>query len=157
MARLYGLEVIRMASADVLPYDYEAYGKEITAYIEAARKRAQAEFGRQTPDFGEAVEAARKFQQAGAKMLDRQKDPRANLDQLNRMLQDAERALLLPKGLPNRPWYRHAIYAPGQYTGYAAVVIPGISEAIDAHDLERAKQQIVALSEALRSAARMLE
>lgn len=157
MARVYGLEIIRMANTDVLPLDYEAYGKEIAAYIEAARKKAQAEFGRHAPDFGDASEAARKFQQAGAKMLDRQKNPTGNLDDLNRRLRDAERALLLPSGLPNRPWYRHAIYAPGQYTGYAAVVIPGINEAIEAHDVERAKQQIVALSQALRRAARMIE
>jgi len=25
-----------------------------------------------------------------------------------------KRALLIPEGLPNRPWFRHAIYAPGQ-------------------------------------------
>ena len=38
MARIFGLEAIRMAGADVLPYDYEQYGKEIAAYIDTARK-----------------------------------------------------------------------------------------------------------------------
>ena len=42
--------------------------------------------------------------------------------------------MLSPAGLPNRPWYKHTIYAPGEYTGYAAVVIPGVNEAIDAKD-----------------------
>src|SRR6202041_4087774 len=31
MARIFGLEALRMAEADVLPYDYEEYGKEIAA------------------------------------------------------------------------------------------------------------------------------
>ena len=31
IARVYGLQVLRMAEADVLPYDYEAYGKEIAS------------------------------------------------------------------------------------------------------------------------------
>ncbi len=53
----------------------------------------------------------------------------------------AERALLLPQGLPRRPWFKHAIYAPGEFTGYAAVVIPGVNEAIDAEDLPRATAQ----------------
>ena len=36
MARVFGMEAVRMADADVLPYDYEEYGKEIAAYLEAA-------------------------------------------------------------------------------------------------------------------------
>ena len=76
---------------------------------------------------------------------------------LNQTLREAERALLIPDGLPNRPWFRHAIYAPGQYTGYAAVVIPGVNEAIDKHDLERTTAQIQVLADALNRAARVLE
>jgi len=49
--------------------------------------------------------------------------------------------VLIPEGLPNRPWYHHAIYAPGQYTGYAAVVISGVNEAIDAGDLHGPKSR----------------
>ncbi len=59
--------------------------------------------------------------------------------------------------MPNRPWYHHAIYAPGQYTGYAAVVIPGVNEAIDSKDLKRTEQQIAVLAAALQRAAAMLE
>jgi N-acetylated-alpha-linked acidic dipeptidase len=72
-------------------------------------------------------------------------------------LTDVERALLVPEGLPNRPWYRHSIYAPGEYTGYAAVVIPGVNEAIDKRDRDRAQQQINALTQALSRAANLLE
>ncbi len=41
MARVLGLEALHMASADVLPYDYELYGKEISAYIDNAREKAK--------------------------------------------------------------------------------------------------------------------
>ena len=67
-----------------------------------------------------------------------------------------EGALLIPEGLPTRPWFKHAIYAPGRYTGYAAVVIPGVNEAIDKHDLARTQVQIAALSAALERAAKVL-
>ena len=69
----------------------------------------------------------------------------------------AERALLLPNGLPNRPWFRHSVYAPGEYTGYAAVVIPGVNEAIDAGDRSRASAELLHLTEALNRAAALLE
>jgi N-acetylated-alpha-linked acidic dipeptidase len=157
MARVFGVETIRMAEADVLPYDYEEYGKEIAIYIDAARRKSENVFGGQSPNFSEAVHAVHQFEQAGAKMLRRQKSPGTDATQLNASLRQAERALLIPEGLPNRPWFHHAIYAPGQYTGYAAVVIPGVNEAIDKHDLERTRQQISVLAAVLDRAARVLE
>lgn len=157
MARIFGLQVVRMANIDVLPYDYQTYGKEIGSYIEAAKKKAEAEFGSQVPQFEGLATAAKRFEQAGARVGQHQKKLSGDFSKLNRALSSAERDLLIPEGLPNRPWFRHAIYAPGQYTGYAAVVIPGVNEAIDKHDLARAKAQIGVLTEALSRAARTLE
>ncbi len=156
MARVFGLETIRMADADVLPFDYEEYGKEIEAYIDRAKKRADIEFGARAPSFVEAAQAARRFEEAGAKILSREQRPPNDPGKLNRALREAERALLIPEGLPHRSWYRHAIYAPGENTGYAAVVIPGVNEAIDGHDLGRTEQQLATLMAALERAARVL-
>jgi N-acetylated-alpha-linked acidic dipeptidase len=157
MARIFGISIIRMSDADILPYDYEEYAKEIVSYIDSAKKKAQTEFAGQKLDFAEATQAAHHFEQAAAKTLVWQQDSPRDAAKLNQALRDAERALLMPEGLPNRPWFRHAIYAPGQYTGYAAVVIPGISEAIDKHDLARSRQQITFLAAALNRAAKVLE
>jgi N-acetylated-alpha-linked acidic dipeptidase len=157
MARVFGLEVLRMSDADVLPYDYEVYGKEIVAYLNAAQTRSKDRFAERSPDFSAALEAARQFQESGAKMLQKQRKFNGDATRLNATLRNTERALLVPDGLPNRPWYHHAIYAPGQYTGYAAVVIPGVNEAMDKSDLPRTEQQLAALAAALRRAATTLE
>ncbi len=157
MARVFGLEAVRMADADVLPYDYEEYGKEIAAYLDAAGKRAEDKFGEPALDFRAVNTAARRFEAAGAKMLAKQKSPPQDAARLNQALRGAERAMLDPQGLPHRPWFRHVIYAPGEYTGYAAVVIPGVNEALDKGDSERARQQLAALSAALDRAAKTLE
>jgi N-acetylated-alpha-linked acidic dipeptidase len=101
--------------------------------------------------------AAKHFQEAGAKILAKQKNPPRDPARLNQALLGAERALLVPEGLPHRPWFRHAIYAPGEYTGYAAVVIPGVNEALDKADLDRARQQLAVLAAALERAAKVLE
>jgi len=156
MARIYGLEVLRMSSADVLPYDYETYGKEILGYLDAARTRSKERFGDKV-DFSAALESARQLRDAGARMLQKQRKMPGTPERMNAKLRDAERALLIPEGLPNRPWYHHAIYAPGQYTGYAAVVIPGVNEAIDRGDIRRIEQQIAALAAALNRTALILE
>jgi len=157
MARIFGLEALRMADADVLPYDDEAYGKEVAAYIDAAAKRAENKFGNHVLDFSAVTLAAKHFQDAGAKILSKQKNPPRDPARLNRALLSSERALLVPEGLPHRPWFRHAVYAPGEYTGYAAVVIPGVNEALDKGDAERARQQLAVLAAALERAAKALE
>ena len=47
------------------------------------------------------------------------------------MLRQSERKLVSAAGLPGRPWYRHEIYAPGFYTGYAVKTLPAVREAIE--------------------------
>jgi N-acetylated-alpha-linked acidic dipeptidase len=157
MARVLGLEAVRLGDADVLPYDYAEYGREVLLYLDAAKKKAEAKLGGRAPDFSAAAEAARHFEEAGTNIHSKQENPPSDLGGLNEALRGAETALLIPEGLPNRPWYHHAIYAPGQYTGYAAVVIPGVNEAIDAGDAERARAQIAALAAALQRVAKVLE
>jgi N-acetylated-alpha-linked acidic dipeptidase len=157
MSRIYGLELIRMSSADLLPYDYANYGKEISVYIGSAQGKSKERFGDKSPDFSAALEGARHLQEVGAKLLTKQRKIPASADRLNARLRETERALLIPEGLPNRPWFHHAIYAPGQYTGYAAVVTPGVTEAIDGGDRNRTEQQIAALAAALNRAAQVLE
>ena len=157
MARIFGLEAVRMADAEILPYDYEEYGKEISAYLDAAYKRSENNFGARVLDFGPVNAAAHHFAAAAAKIMARQKNPPRDVTRLNQALRGAERALLMPQGLPHRPWFRHAIYAPGEYTGYAAVVIPGVNESLDRADSEATRQQLAALASALERAARTME
>ncbi len=157
MAQIFGVLALHMASTDVLPYDYALYGKEIGIYVDNAKAKAQTMLGAQAPDFSAAANAAKRFSDAGAKVLAIQKTPPQDTARLNQTLISAERALLMEKGLPNRPWFRHSIYAPGQYTGYAAVVIPGVNEAIDAKDAPLTTQQLQVLTDALNRAAGVLE
>lgn len=158
-ARVFGLEILHMADADVLPYDYKLYGTEVTDYLRAAQQRASE--ARLQVDFTAANAAAARFADAGKRIAAVQANPGA-LDpaaraRLNQALRDAENALLIDTGLPHRSWYRHLIYAPGEYTGYAAVVIPGVNEGIDAKDAARTSAQLTALASALSHAADVLE
>ena len=154
-ARVFGLEMLHMADAEVLPYDYELYGKEVTGYLEAAQKHATAK--NLSFDFNPAVVAAKRFAAAGTAVRAVQAAPPRDPDALNRSLRAAEEALLNPAGLPKRPWYKHTIYAPGEFTGYAAVVIPGVNEALDVSDAPRAQAQLAELASALSRSAAILE
>jgi N-acetylated-alpha-linked acidic dipeptidase len=154
-ARIFGLEVLHMADADLLPYDYALYGKSITGYLLTAQHKAGHD-GLKL-DFSAALAAAQQFAQAGTAVAARQQAASGNLQELNGQLRAAEEALLNPAGLPNRLWFKHTIYAPGEYTGYAAVVIPGVNEAIDAGNAELAQQQLGVLAGCLSHAAGILQ
>jgi N-acetylated-alpha-linked acidic dipeptidase len=82
---------------------------------------------------------------------------RVSLAELNHALAAVEQAFLLPQGLPGRPWYRHEIYAPGSYTGYASVVLPGVTEALERKDFAAAQEGATELATALRRAATQLD
>jgi N-acetylated-alpha-linked acidic dipeptidase len=156
MARILGLEALHMADTDVLPYDYVTYSKEITSYLEAAKRKPAAS----NLDFAPAQAAAARFNHAAEIIRARQASPGVNptqLTQLNQTLRATETAFIADAGLPNRPWYKHTIYAPGEYTGYAAVVIPGVNEALDLKNAALAAQQLVVLTKTLNQAAQTLE
>ncbi len=163
MARVFGLEILHMANTDVLPYDYRAYAREVASYLTAAQKRASD--AKLNTSFEAVLKAVSHFQSAGDRIYLRQtalsaSGSTADPDQrkaLNVALRDAESALLNDAGLPKRPWFKHTIYAPGEFTGYAAVVIPGVNEGIDAGDSARTKAQLDALTAALNRSAAVLE
>lgn len=73
----------------------------------------------------------------------------ASLAQVNALLRQSDQALLLPGGLPKRPWYRHSLYAPGFYTGYGVKTMPGVREAIEQKDWTLADVEIVRIAAAL--------
>ena len=47
------------------------------------------------------------------------------------LARQTEQSLAVDVGLPGRDWYKHLIYAPGRFTGYAPKTLPGVREAIE--------------------------
>jgi N-acetylated-alpha-linked acidic dipeptidase len=157
MAQVLGLEVLRMTQADVLPYDYEQYGQEIEGYVEALRAPADRRLGENSAELAATLEAAHRFSRAGARAMGWQRAASLPLPVFNENLIAAERALLLRGGLPGRSWYRHVVYAPGQFSGYSAEALPGVSAALEKNNAQLARQQLSALAAALNRAAELLE
>ena len=157
MARVFGLEVLRMAQADALPFDYETYGNEVHKHLENAERRALELGWKQKPDFAASLKAADRLAAAGRALHQATGSATGpQLARLNLAMLGAERAML-GRGLPHRPWFRHTVYAPGEYTGYTAVVIPGVNEAMDRNDAAAAADSLDEVTSALDRAAALLE
>lgn len=84
---------------------------------------------------GKAIERLKQRQQ-------RFEGGKKTLEIANQQLFQAEKSLLLEKGLPRRPWYRHSIYAPGFYTGYGVKTLPGIREALEEGHYQEFEEQL---------------
>ena len=66
-----------------------------------------------------------------------------------------ERAFLYQSGLDGRPWFKHVIFAPGVWTGYAGAVFPGLDESIDKEDYVNAERWIRIIDDSIKAAAKI--
>jgi len=80
----------------------------------------------------------------------------ASLNEVNRLLVESERKLITQDGLPNRKWYRHQLYAPGFYTGYAAKTMPYVREAIEQKEWKQADQGVEVVAHCLQDEAKLI-
>ena len=154
LVQLWGLIAIRLAGADVLPFDYAPYAARIDEFLtEVTRDWRQAgdfdDLRRALTEFGAAASA---FNTRRALALDTGDDKEKRA--LDRQLMRTERAFLDPDGLPGRPWYRHLIFAPAY--SYAPEVLPGVREAVESGDRTRILAAAARLAAALRQAANAL-
>ena len=147
LVQLWGVAALRLAEADVVPLDYLPYASAIADYINEVERRWKGP-GRSFADIRSAVAEL----EAAARSLNAARDAALKANDLqaiaaiNRGLMQAERAFLDPAGIPDRPWYRHQVYAP-KHT-YAPELLPGVAEAID-----RGADDSVVLREAQRLSA----
>src|SRR3989454_2949833 len=80
----------------------------------------------------------------------------ASLAEVNKMLIESERKLTNAEGLPNRPWFKHQLYAPGFYTGYGVKTVPAVREAIELKKWQQADEAIVVVSRGLQDEAALI-
>lgn len=81
---------------------------------------------------------------------------RASLEKVNAILIQSERMVTLSQGLPERPWYKNELYAPGLFLGYDAKALPAVQDEIELKDWCRADQQIVVVGRALDREAALI-
>ncbi len=181
-ARLYTALIMRAAAAEVLPFRFRPYGEALRDHLDELRLNVARKARSKTPsaaktgapespelagDFpglASVARAIREFQtQAG--LLDRKLDEisarrepaKEALAGINEKLVRVERALLLSDGLTGRPWFRHAVYAPGLTTGYGAWPLPAIRQVLEENRPDRLLPEVQATTKAIGAATAALE
>jgi N-acetylated-alpha-linked acidic dipeptidase len=151
MTQYWGTLALRLAGAEILPFDFAAYGQAIAAFTQVLEgdRRAATRL-----DFGALTQRIGKFQEAGEglKAAALQAFSRGPLDsqiaaRVNQSIMLVESKWANPEGLPGRPWFKHTLYA-ARYT-YGHLELPGLTEAIEKSDWAQAEHQAAILADAL--------
>jgi N-acetylated-alpha-linked acidic dipeptidase len=194
LAETVGIAMMRLADADLFPFDYSPQAEAIGKYeteLENLLKNKQDEFTERNLELQEgvftatsdprrptvpppaetvppymnfapmknAVELLKKSSERYSKMLADWRtegspaiSPQA-LDKVNADLLRISRLFLNDKGLPERPWFKNQIYAPGAYTGYGAKPIAAVREYMDAKKWDAADAQIPQVAQIIENVA----
>jgi len=162
LAQVMVTAVMRLGDAPVLPFEFTRFTATVNRYLDEIQKirndKKPVDLADVRKEVGHLEQTAKTFDAdysgAATKLA---AAPAAKLDQMNQLLFHSERDLTLDPGLPGRPWFRHRIYAPGMYTGYAVKTLPGIREAVEAGRMDEAQTQARQLTDVLRTLDTHLE
>lgn len=197
LAQTGGTAVMRLADADLLPFEFSDFADTIQTYLKelkALSQKMQDDIRERNREIEEGVfkatddpkyplvapaveevpphlnfaplenaidavahsagEYHQALEQASAKGTSVLAS--ASVAEVNRLLMDSERKLTTSEGLPNRPWFKHQLYAPGYYTGYAAKTMPAVREAIEQKQWKQADEGIVVIARVLQDEAALI-
>jgi N-acetylated-alpha-linked acidic dipeptidase len=159
LSRYNGTLVMRLADAEVLPFEFTNLADTVNRYEEDLEKLAAKSNAPKPISFSplkSAIatlgESAKHYEVALQKATAANFTSVKNAKMLNELLYKSERKLTNEQGLPRRPWFRHQLYAPGFYTGYGVKTIPGVREAIEQkqwNDVEPQMKNVTAALNAL--------
>jgi N-acetylated-alpha-linked acidic dipeptidase len=161
LSRTVGTALMRLADADVLPFEFTATAKTLRGYLDEVQKLRADTKGAPALDFS-PLEAAIDHLSRAADGYDkafaqRTALPRAKEAELNNLLYTSERAFKYDAGLPKREWFKHLAYAPGFYTGYGVKTLPGIREGIEQKAWDEPRKYIPIVAAAIEKLALQVE
>jgi N-acetylated-alpha-linked acidic dipeptidase len=159
-ARIGALMVLRLANADILPYDYVEFARTMQPHV-AMIDRQIASHGWNASTAGLRVAIGRMEREAASLAVARdaalaRTPSRSQLRRVNAALREVEHALTRASGLRTRPWYRNLIYVADENNGYANMPFPSVNEAIRDDDEGLAVRELADLAQRFDAAARAL-
>ena len=159
MAEVWGRLALRLANAEIYPFDYATYATTVDGFLDSLTDVPGSEEKLDFDSARNAVDAWRReadrlnalVSQALAENRDLSGD---HVSELNQILLSIEREFLDPQGIPGRPWFKHILYAP-RYT-YAAMSLPGVTEAAEQEDWGLASTQLQLLTDRLETVTELM-
>jgi len=161
-ARIAAGMVLRLANADVLPYDYVEFAQTMRHYLPAIDSAFTRRHWSTTPATSDLRSALDRMEETAAGFATARDAALATgvtrdaLAETNRALLRVERALTRGEGLRSRPWFRNLIYVADENNGYANMVMPSVNEAVRSGDSALATRELADLVNRFEEATRAI-
>ena len=158
MSQLWGVLALRLANADLLPFDFASYADNVRQFVgDLSKGKDMSKL-----DLKPVMDGIDKFESSGktldesaaAALASGKLDPKL-ADDINHGMMKVERNWLNPDGIPGRPWFKHILY--GARFTYAHLELPGLTEAVEKGDWPTATQQAAILQHALEMNTTLLD
>jgi N-acetylated-alpha-linked acidic dipeptidase len=170
MTDLWSRVTLRLAEAELLPLHYtttaeflldelrgiEDRADDVNAGVEDPARRLVADLAPVRAAATRLRDDARELEKRDDQALGGGSWPGGSAASVNAALIQTERGFL-GAGLPNRAWFRHEVYAPGINTGYGAVAIPRLGQAVLDRDPAAYKAGVEPVRAAIERAAQTIE
>ena len=195
LAQAGSTAVMRLADADLLPFEFGDFADTVQMYVKelkALAQKSQDDIRERNREIEEgvfqatndpkrplvppAVEAvpphlnfaplenavdalnrsAAEYRKAVEQVNTKGAARSASFAEVNKLLMASERKLTNKEGLPTRPWFKHQLYAPGFYTGYAVKTVPAVREAIELKQWNQADEAIAVVAGVLEQEAALI-
>lgn len=153
IARTLLLAALELSESELIPFELPTFAKTLETYIKDIGESYSGPVSEALADLSSDANAFRKRARAFEhyskhKVRDLRKLSKkgglwnkvkwaalkVQLAHINAKLVKIDQKFLHPEGLESRPWFKHIVYAPGRYTGYAGQVLPGLAESIEDSD-----------------------
>jgi N-acetylated-alpha-linked acidic dipeptidase len=153
--------VLRLANAEILPYDYVEFARTMQRYLPAIdRALTGHKWNASTSTLQAAIsgmeQEATAYSAARDRALAAGAIAREQRAAVNAALLGVERALTRPEGLRTRPWFRNLIYVADENNGYANMVFPSVNEAIRANDERLTATELADLAQRFEAATKAI-
>ncbi len=158
MSQLWGVTALRLASADLLPFDFATYAENVRQFVnEMAKGRdlGALDLNGLRKEIDSFEEAGQRLNESISRMLASGRIDAQLAEHLNHGMMQVERNWLNPEGIPGRPWFKHILY--GARFTYAHLELPGLTEAVENQDWPTAQRQAEILRHALETNTKLLD
>jgi N-acetylated-alpha-linked acidic dipeptidase len=158
LTRIWGLVALRLANADILPFDFGFNGSALEQFLRELEQnnnlKSHLSLKKLHARFAEFERAGNLLRDTTAHDLVLGYSSDGKIQRLNAQVLQVESNWLDPSGIPGRPWFQHLLYS-SRYT-YAHLEFPGLTEAVEKRDWKLAAQQAGLLEKAVKKNTELL-
>ncbi|TFV97768.1 M28 family peptidase [Algoriphagus kandeliae] len=146
VAQLFGLVTLRMANAEVIPYDVPRYAQDLKGHFEQAVKNVQSldpsfqEFDLVNSALAKLESSSKAFQEALENATAKGKLSKKKIAKINKGLIGLEKSWIDPKGMYYGDWYKSLYVCNDPFSGYASWILPGIQYEVAINRTEKLEE-----------------